>query len=400
MKRNCFTSLKYFLIFGFIWSIISCEKDSDDPVLLPVCDFNIQLISGNNQSGNAGENLIDSLTFRITDSFGESIPYIPVNFGVVAGGGSVSNTLAMSDGEGTVQVQWRIGSGMDQMMGAEITDEKGVSAKAYAIANSDITFSTSWIKGLVFYKNLSEPVSHDNIILETDHFLIFSNAASKDNKVIFAKISEEHFKNMADWYGLTPGDLGIHAENRGTKIRIYAHTSTTETGTWRGEKNSSIIFPSYGTGLWNRKVLAHEIAHMVELLIIKPENFVGLEIPVWFVEGIADYFADFPTAYPFPVDNLGSLDEWWSKYKNPLSIYSFDDMGSTHPATYYTMFGLVFKYLLDAGGLGISREQVLDFYHTLVENNNFDLSFDQNFGISMDDLRATLYERLVSYLPE
>ncbi len=386
--------------FCFLWFNHSCEKDTENPELLPLCEFNIRILSGNNQSGAAGEALNDSLIFEITDGIGEPAVQIPVEFSVLAGGGSANPIQAASNSEGTVKVRWTVGSGTDQIMGAEVTDSHGVSATVYPVANSDLTFSTNWITGMIFYKNLSEPVSHDNVILETDHFLIFSNAATKDNKVIFAKISEEHFRKISGWYGLSSEELGIVTGDPASKIRIYAHTSKTETGLWRGAKNSGIIFPAYGKALWNRNVLAHEIAHMVELLIIRPENFVGLEIPVWFVEGIADYFADLPSAYPFPVNDLHSLDQWWSTYKNPLSIKSYEDMGSTHPAAYYTLFGLVFQYFLDPDGMGVSPEQVLGFYHGLVESNDFNLAFEQNMGISVSDLLATLYERLSSYLPE
>ncbi len=137
---------------------------------------------------------------------------------------------------------------------------------------------------------------------------------------------------------------------------------------------------------------------MVELLIIKPENFVGLEIPIWFVEGIADFFADFPTAYPWPIDSVDRLDQWWSSNKNPISIITYEDMGSTHPAVYYTMFGLIFKYWFDSEGHHCTNEQTLTFYNELIRTRNFTSSFEKGFNVSITELQDNIYFWLRDYL--
>ena len=147
--------------------------------------------------------------------------------------------------------------------------------------------------------NRTRIIQHDNKILETKNFLIFSNTASDNSKVIFAKIAEEH---------------------------LY----TTTPGIWRGKENYRILIQSYASPGWIRGALKHELTHMVELRIIGPENFVGSCPHLWFTEGIAEYLGGNTCicqspADAYPVNNQARLNSWISLHKNPVTMTELED---------------------------------------------------------------------------
>lgn len=378
--------------------VIGCSKDSlPDPYERSL--LNIKIVSGNNQKGDDTEFLKDSIVFMVTDRLQNPISGKVVDFKIVSGGGVLDDNQKITDTKGLVYIKWRVGSGLDQIFKAVVADDKGATADAWIIANSNVEFIANWISGIKFYMNFTEPLAHDNKILETNNYLIFSDAASDDNKVIFAKIAEEHLKYILDWFEINYQDIGIDPKTKETKIKVYAHTTTTTPGTWRGAKNYGILFHSYASPGWIRSALKHELTHMVELLLIGPENFVGSCPPTWFSEGLAEYFGDFTCTCPYPIDNQTKLNSWISSHKNPITITDFSDIGSTRACEYYTMFGLMVKYFFDSEGLNINCDQVKGMYKNLAVSKSFSLSFEQNMNISLEELEDNIYTWLTNYLP-
>ncbi len=70
----------------------------------------LQRISGDNQTGTAGDFLSLPLKVRVLDSKGASQTKVQVSFKVTAGGGSVETASMLTDQDGYAQTRWKLGS--------------------------------------------------------------------------------------------------------------------------------------------------------------------------------------------------------------------------------------------------------------------------------------------------
>ncbi len=120
-----------FLDIGWDWSLWRLPEQ-------------VNMISGNNQTGNPGQPLSDPIIVKVTDNFGNSFPYIPVHFEVTQGGGSLSEYEVMTDEDGRVETNWTLGpqTGVNLMIASV--------QKAYGthVINSPIQFSAMASFGL------------------------------------------------------------------------------------------------------------------------------------------------------------------------------------------------------------------------------------------------------------
>jgi len=373
-----------------------CSESPTEPERL--CSLQIEIMSGNNQKASSYEYLAEPLVFSVKNLTSMPVSDKEIIISVIAGSGMAENTRVTTNNEGIAEVRWKTGTGDNQILKAVVEDEEGLTADVYAIANSDIIFETKWTTGLTFYRNFTEPTEHDGKILETNNFLIFSNGGSDNNKVIFAKIAEEHLFQVMNKFELASSEeLGIHKLNSETKIKIYAHTSTNQPGIWRGARNYGILFPSYGSYGWIEMGLKHEMMHMVELLLTGPENFVGASVPSWYTEGIAEHMSNYTAAYPRQINSVSQLNSWISNHNNPLTILNFEDIGNESANEYYNMFGVVVKFILDEKGLGKTFAELKEMYRDIEISGNFNQSFENKLGISVDSLTENIYTMLRSY---
>ena len=77
-------------------------------VALPEDANELEVLSGDNQSGPAGSTLPQPLMVQVTDAFGNPIAGVPINWSA-EGGGSVSQPSSITDGEGKAGVQRTLG---------------------------------------------------------------------------------------------------------------------------------------------------------------------------------------------------------------------------------------------------------------------------------------------------
>lgn len=103
-------------LLGVLTLALACtEDDPFDPA-----DFQspvplatqLARISGDAQTGAAGETLAAPLVVRVLDQFGEPLEGVTVTWGVFEGGGSISATTSLTDERGDASVDWTLGDGL------------------------------------------------------------------------------------------------------------------------------------------------------------------------------------------------------------------------------------------------------------------------------------------------
>ncbi len=76
---------------------------------LPGLPFALDRFSGDQQTGTVGQALPSPLSARVLDQFGNPIPNVRVEWQVLSGGGTLSETVTFTDPLGFTQVAWTLG---------------------------------------------------------------------------------------------------------------------------------------------------------------------------------------------------------------------------------------------------------------------------------------------------
>lgn len=400
------------LLWVFLLALIvtGCSHLPEEP---EPSDRAIGVVSGNYQIGGAGAPLPEPVVFRVSGPDGRPVPGAVVRFRVIAGGGQVATAEATTDSQGLAGTSWTAGDGLDPLLRAESADEEDRLGTAYAYANTDLRLETAWISGITFYQNFSEPVEHDGRIFESNSVLTFSDASAEEMKVLFSKSAEEDLREiMASLAVANAAELGISGAAPDTKIKIYARRRPPyATGIWIGRQNPAIMFDAidcqrFSSNLaanhaYVRRGLKHEITHMVQLLIIGPQNVVDSWPPCWFTEGLAEHISGGVSSCPEPITTVAQLDAWLSDPRHsidPLEILEFEDIPSGLGCEYYSMFGLVLDFLLDPWGGGRTGADVKALLVELAQNHAFPVAFANHMGMSVDYLRDHLRDLLAAWL--
>ncbi len=141
----------------------------------------LQLVEGNNQTGQVGVALSTPLTVRVINSAGTGLAGIPVTFVVAAGGGSLTTTTANSASTGQVSTVWILGG----TLGAGL---QRVTATVAAV--SPTTFSATGLVG---------PPGSVEIIAGNSQHAPLGNAAPDSIRVVV----KDQFGNPTDGIPIT-----------------------------------------------------------------------------------------------------------------------------------------------------------------------------------------------------
>jgi hypothetical protein len=344
----------------------------------------IRVVSGNYQQGGLGAPLAEPVVFQVCDLGGAPLPGAQVSFRVVAGGGQVGASEAV-----------------DQ------------ACTAYAYANTELRLETGWISGVTFYRNFSEPLGHDGHVFESNAFLTFSDASIEEMKVLFSKAAEEDLREiMASLAVGSAAELGISGNDFRSKIKVYANRRLANgPGAWIGVQNSAIIFDAIDSPRlpgdlasrhrYVRRGLKHEITHIVQLLIIGPQNILSAWPPVWFTEGLAEHESAGVSSCPAPITTVAMLDAWFADpdhSRHPLELQDFEDIPANQGCQYYALFGLVVDFLLDPQGGGRTGADVKDMLLDLAQRHDFAGAFANHMGMSVAYLHDNLRDLLAAWL--
>jgi len=249
-------------------------------------------------------------------------------------------------------------------------------------------------------------IPHDNHILETPNFLVFSDACDDAIKLKFAQTAEESFSEILEAFEIAnSSELGI--ESRDDKIKIFSNRLLLDTEQ-RASSIGFILF-SLDSPYWTehpelamstvkyKRMVKHETMHVVTHRFVLQGEY-GHRFPdLWFNEGIAEHISGGAS------DAVTALEEVnrWREFEfntNPVSIHDWGDFPNRqYFGEYYPMFGLAVRYLLDEKGHGRTYIDVKNMFYDLLVTENFSVSFEKYTGMSLDYYEEHFFDLIEDY---
>ena len=240
--------------------------------------------------------------------------------------------------------------------------------------------------------------THDGHPYHSVHCTVFRDGASHEMKVLAGKHADDKFLGILEMFDFTNLEDLIYPTERKV-IDVYINTNHSENiaAAYWGSIFITVRSQVLDTARY-AYLFKHELTHQFEFLV---EGTVNLAADMWFTEGIAIYCAGGLNRINTAVD----LERWISENEqypnkgNPITIRKWEDYPENADKTgYYTVFEIVMEYMLDPMGLDHSLQDVLNVFYDLRELTPFEESFENNFGISVEDLELEIFDRLQEYL--
>jgi hypothetical protein len=369
----------------------------------------LSIVSGDSQTGTQGKQLPAPLVFRLTDGYGDPVPAVDVRLDITAGGGHLSATVAPTDDEGLVEVRSTLGTGAYQRIRASTRHEYWFAKYAFAYAETQFVASTSearWISGMTFRTPVVGMIPHDGRILESEHFLVFSDGSSDAVRQQYADMAEESLVELLEAFDISSAEeLGVYTDRPDTKITIYCSAAR---DVYMHAFDYGFVLFDINHSVWEvpwapmrrmnyRNIVKHELMHVVQMLF--GSGVTGPWGESWFGEGIAEYVSG--GSY-YTVESVSQVSEWKrdENHVNPVTIrmLGVDVPAGENPGRYYPMFGLAVEYLLDAKGRGRTLLDVKNMLTDMGRGASFSSAFQTYMGISVDAYRAQFYDLIEGFL--
>jgi hypothetical protein len=248
--------------------------------------------------------------------------------------------------------------------------------------------------------------AHDGAPYESEHLIVYSDAASQEARRALAEIGEELLTELKDEFGITDDSFTFPQGRDKIHIFTYKNQFPTQWGGWayygglliysldhkeRGEAGHTAMHMYV-------PVVKHELMHVVESLI-KASGNPNL-VDVWLTEGIAEAVSG-GTAGGSVTDlaRLNHVKAQWGAL-NPIAmhVYDYPDHEGVVYNYYYPMFQLASEYLFDPEGHGSSLQDFRDLLLDVRDGTVFATAFENRFGISLADYEARFFDLMDDYL--
>lgn len=243
---------------------------------------------------------------------------------------------------------------------------------------------------------------HDGNPYESQHFTVYSDAASLAARQKLAEIAEDLLAELTADFGISvtlfkwpPGQ---------SKIHIYTYKNYFESawggwGYYGGFMIYSLDHPIRNTELGNyTRVAKHELMHAIEGLLKGSDN--PNLVDVWLTEGIAEHVAGGTQSIPV-VTTLAQLEELVSTFGelNPIAMHQYQYPSIPNVGSYYyVMFELAVRYLLDPNGGAQEKTGVRDVYLDASDGVPFAQSFQERLGHDLEEYENRFFELIRAYL--
>ncbi|MFC1726540.1 hypothetical protein ACFL4T_13035, partial [candidate division KSB1 bacterium] len=401
-KSICIKLFKrYFILILHLKLIILftlCSK-ANDPASPGTGPINLIILSGDNQEGLQNEKLNEPVIVKIMDEFDQPMAGIEVEVHIEKGWGEYTVVDSASDETGIVKIEWILGSGPENLMNISLKER--TFPKISVTAYTKIIIQPEWISGIDFSDRLGETILHDDRILETENFLIFSDYAGDQSKLLFAQMAEETFAELKQLFEFPDNsEFRIEFNDSHSKIKVYNMTTLEHTqeafafGIMLYGSESPVF---HGRPLWQqirlKNVVKHEMMHLIQYLmgLDNHSNWPS----VWFTEGIAEYVAG-GAAIPF--QTMDEVNDWYAipGHENPVNVRVWGNlMDAEFPferrGEYYQMFELAARYIFTPNGFGKSILEAKNIFEDMLITNDFSTSFEKYIQISENDYQSDFF---------
>ncbi len=257
---------------------------------------------------------------------------------------------------------------------------------------------------------------HDGRPFESEHFVVYSDAASPAARKSVARICEEILDELTADFGIIP-ELMFRFPHGQEKIHIYAYKeyypqSWGARGYYAGLIIWSLDHTERSRNLGNyKRVVKHELVHVVEALLKGRDTAhtpVSIRVHMWYSEGLAEAISG-GTSGPVvrSLEDLNRLTEEYGRvspvgYRTDADVgdYSDPDMIRAYVDYVYPMNQLAVEYLIDPVGLGKSPHDAIAVFTDIADGMTFAEAFTSRFGMTLEEYDERFFELMDDYLPE
>jgi hypothetical protein len=227
---------------------------------------------------------------------------------------------------------------------------------------------TKWVAG---YSNVGPVEYYTNV--EDQTFLksyLYSakaiEALNPDAKIFFAK-DQISAKSMMDSKGIK------YSLNNG----VLCYENVRITGCNFLESTGVIILNNDSKSVFTESILPHENFHSIQSYLGKYNGYMHRSLPVWFVEGSADYFGymSYANANKISYYSIREMIDLGQSTSGKLSEY---DSYSSNP---YNIGRVAIEYLSASKGI----ESVVQVFSDYGNGISFEESFNKQFGITLTE---------------
>lgn len=250
---------------------------------------------------------------------------------------------------------------------------------------------------------------HDGNPLESEHFVVYSDAASLEARQLLSEICEETFATIQDRLGITDVSIFRFPAGRNNKVHVYAYKNRFPR-TWGGQAyyGGYMIYspdhPERTEGGYTAldqyvPIVRHELMHVIQTLILGTLDESLLYC--WFAEGIAieisgDIFYE-------KIESQRQFNDLTATFGmlNPISLkysWTYPDIENVATFYYYPMFWLAVRYLVDPDGQGGSFHDVRDVFIDVANGVPFKSAFRNRFGIAFAEFEEQFFDLMNDYL--
>ena len=247
---------------------------------------------------------------------------------------------------------------------------------------------------------------HDGNTYESQHFVVYSDAASQKARQSVAEIGEDLLAELITEFGIVPDEM-LHFPDGQDKIHIYVYKNHYPQAWGARAYYGGLIIWSLDHKKRDTNldiyapVAKHELVHVVENLLRGRKPTESPRTEAWFSEGLAEAITGGTSGGAIrDIGYMNYLTEEHGKL-SPITYKQDWDWGPRAGFEYwYPMSQLAVEYLLDADGLGRSPQDVTHMFTDMAAGVSFATAFETHMGIGVKDYEEQFFDRMEAYLDE
>lgn len=271
----------------------------------------------------------------------------------------------------------------------------GSSSGFTPVPPEDMIDSGSW------YARESWP--HDGNPVESEHFVVYSDAASPEARRAMAELAEELWAQVLSEFEVDESAL-IFPPDR-DKIDIYAYQNYDPTHFGMRAYQAGFIgwsseHPTRNTGPnAYDPIIKHELVHVLETLLKGRDSIFEPMTDAWFSEGLAEAVVGGTAGGP--VLGRDQLSDLLAAHdgQNPVALRRdtwYDNDNEFH----YPMFQLAVDYLLDSEGGNRTLTDARGLFMEMADGTTtFEEAFNAHMGITLNRYETEFFTKVEPYLP-